>query len=115
MGPNGSRTGHRQVSQSHPGEVTAAGFPALTWRPQHRPMRPTPFRSRRPGPCRLLGRLARWDLHWERCRHALMSVERTSDNLTRNAGYVIKLESADPGAVRTLRAMKLNSSMSASR
>jgi len=25
VGPNGPRTGHRQVSQSHSGEVTAAG------------------------------------------------------------------------------------------
>jgi hypothetical protein len=26
VGPNGLRTGHSQVSQSHFGEVTAAGF-----------------------------------------------------------------------------------------
>jgi hypothetical protein len=30
VGPNGPRTGHRQVSQSHSDEVTAAGFRGLS-------------------------------------------------------------------------------------
>ena len=38
---------------------------------QRRPARPMPFQSGRPGSGRA-GRLARWDFHWKRCRHALM-------------------------------------------
>jgi hypothetical protein len=46
-----------------------AGSSAASW--NHAVERFMPFQSRRPGSCRP-GRLARWHLRWERCRHALM-------------------------------------------
>jgi hypothetical protein len=42
---------------------------------------PCPFRLGRPGSCRP-GRLARWDLRWKRCRHALMPIERKATSHT---------------------------------
>ncbi len=49
MGPNGLRTGHRKVSQSHFGEVAAAGFPddsaqSVRSRSRHNPRNRVPGR-----------------------------------------------------------------------